>query len=162
MKRLNIGCGNTKEEGFIGIDIAKLGGVDMLGSMDTLPLKSNTIDEIVMHQVLEHSNNITATMRELYRVCKNGSVLRISVPYYNSPDAHRDPTHKSFFTERTMEYFTDNGVFNYYTDARVEIRDVRYASTAIGRIFPLNLRIRLAHYIGNIITGITWTLEAKK
>ncbi len=162
MKRLNIGCGNNKEKGFIGIDIVKLDGVDVLAGMDCLPIKDSAIDEIVMHHVLEHSNDVAMTMKELYRVCRDGGILRISVPYYNSPDSFRDPTHKSFFTERTMEYFTDNCAFNYYTKIRFEVEGIQYASTAIGSLLPCKLRIKLAHYIGNVITGITWTLRAKK
>lgn len=162
MIRLDIGCGKNKKEGFIGLDIVKLNGVDILGSLDHLPFRSDAVDEITMHHVLEHSEDVPKSMKQLYRVCKNESLINISVPYYNSPDAHRDPTHKSFFTERTMEYFTDNGVFNYYTDIRFEIKSIRYASTAIGRLFPIKLRVKLAHYIGNIITGITWNLIVKK
>lgn len=162
MIRLDIGCGKSKQEGFIGMDIARLENVDVLGSMNNIPLKNSSVDEVFMHFILEHSDNVLLTMKELHRVCKNGGIVLLSVPYYNSPDSFRDPTHKAFFTERSMEYFTEGKDFGYYTNVRFEIEKVEYGTTAIGKVLPIEWRIKLAHYIGNVITGITWTLRAKK
>jgi hypothetical protein len=44
-------------------------------------------------------------MQEIYRISKPGATLRIKVPYFKSTAAFKDPTHVSFFTERTFEYF---------------------------------------------------------
>jgi hypothetical protein len=54
---------------------------------------------------LEHINDVPALMEELYRICKHDAVVKIRVPYFKSTAAFKDPTHKSFFTERTFEYF---------------------------------------------------------
>jgi len=162
MIRLDLGCGTHKKEGFIGVDIAKIKGVDIIGSVDYLPIKDNAVDEIHTHFLLEHSNDVLVSMKELYRVCKNGAKLTLSVPYYNSPDSFRDPTHRSFFTERSMEYFTDGNDFGYYTNVRFAIENVEYGLTGTGKLIPPGLRLKVAHYVGNIVTRITWTLKAKK
>jgi ubiquinone/menaquinone biosynthesis C-methylase UbiE len=54
---------------------------------------------------MEHIADVTALMEEIYRVCKPGAKIKIRVPYFKSTAAFKDPTHVSFFTERTFEYF---------------------------------------------------------
>ena len=57
--KLEIGCGDHKREDFMGMDIIPLEGVDIVHNMNELPwpLEDNSFTEIVMDDVLEHSNN---------------------------------------------------------------------------------------------------------
>lgn len=167
-KVLEIGAGSNptlrNDQEIIHLDRVKLPHIEVVYDIENgkYPFEDNTFDEVLAFSVLEHTTDIVKQLKEIWRVCKNGAIVSIEVPYYNSPDSFRDPTHKSYFTERTMEYFTDKGIFNYYTNARFEIQSQKFTSTFIGRLIPQKLRIRFAHYVGNLITGICWVLIVKK
>lgn len=153
-----------KDHEVIHLDRVNLPHIEVIHDIESgkYPFEDNTFDEVLAFSVLEHTKDIIKQFEEIWRVCKNGAIVSIEVPYYNSPDSFRDPTHKSYFTERTMEYFTDKGVFNYYTNARFEIKSQKFTTTFIGRLIPRKMRVKVAHYIGNIITGIQWMLIVKK
>ncbi len=95
-----------KIDGFLNIDIVKLPSVDIVADITKgLPLANNSVIEIRADYILEHLPNTAKIMEELYRVCKPGAKIKIKVPYFKSTAAFKDPTHVSFFTERTFEYF---------------------------------------------------------
>ncbi len=82
--RLNLGCGDDIKDGYVNVDITKLPGVDVLADLnDPLPLKSESVDQIVMKSVLEHLNQTEKVMRELFRILKAGGSLRITA--YHMP-----------------------------------------------------------------------------
>jgi predicted SAM-dependent methyltransferase len=104
--KINLGGGEERIEGFLNIDIVELPTVDIVADITKgLPLPDNSVIEIRADYVLEHLPNTAKIMEELYRVCKPGAKLKIKVPYFKSTAAFKDPTHVSFFTERTFEYF---------------------------------------------------------
>ena len=70
-----------------------------------IPLPDNSVIEVRASYILEHTPNTADLMEELYRVCKPHAKLNIKVPYFKSTAAFKDPTHVSFFSERTFEYF---------------------------------------------------------
>jgi hypothetical protein len=61
-------------------------------------------------------------MKEIYRISKNWALVKIEVPYYTCNSSFADPTHKRFFTYRTMNYFCSHFYFN---NLNFEIVDVR-------------------------------------
>jgi len=104
--RINLGGGEERIEGFTNIDIVDLPTVDIIADIsEGLPLPDNSVIEMRANYVLEHLPNTAAIMEEIYRVCKDGARVVIRVPYFKSTAAFKDPTHVSFFTERTFEYF---------------------------------------------------------
>jgi len=129
MKILDFGCGNNKylpknkSDKVIGMDIAKLPGVDLVHDLERFPwpFKKNEFDMVVSNHVLEHMSNLVKVMEELWRISKPGAIIKINVPYFASPGAFQDPTHKRFFTLKTFEYFTEKSGLNYYSTARFEI-----------------------------------------
>jgi SAM-dependent methyltransferase len=108
MKKLDFGCGQTKEPGYVGMDIFPGEGVDVIHDFDVFPypFADNTFDEIVSKSSLEHVDDFIATVVELHRILKPGGILEIWVPHYSGPDAYRDPTHKTFFAYTTFDRFT--------------------------------------------------------
>jgi hypothetical protein len=67
-------------------------------------------------------------MGELHRVLRKGGVLRIIVPYAKSDWAFQDPTHKHFFTEVTMNYFSEGFAYSFYTPYRFQVRRAELVS----------------------------------
>lgn len=106
---IDLGCGIRKKIGFIGVDVTKLDGVDIVCDLNEgLPFEDNTIDEVYSNFLFEHIENSILLFKELYRVCKNGSVIKFSVPHYQSETQYKDPTHKSIITPQMMRYFSDD------------------------------------------------------
>lgn len=113
MVKVDFGCGNSKKEGFIGVDSIPLSGVDIIHDLNKFPypFENDTIDEIWMDNVLEHLDKPLSVMEELYRISKNNAVVNIAVPYFRSLYSVIDPTHKNFFSVYWFYYFDPNHVF---------------------------------------------------
>ncbi|MBD8679944.1 methyltransferase domain-containing protein [Sphingomonas sp. CFBP 13720] len=108
MSKLDFGCGQTKEPGYVGMDIYPGSGVDVIHDFDVFPypFADDSFDAIVSKSSLEHVDDVVKTVVELYRILKPGGILEVWVPHYSGPDAYRDPTHKTFFAYTTFDRFT--------------------------------------------------------
>lgn len=112
--KLNIGCGNKKKEGFIGVDKYPCDAVDKIADInETLPFEDNSIDEIWTDNVIEHARDIADFMRECHRICKNNAVMTIITPHYSSNASWRDPTHLHHLSYFSMDHFEKTGVDHY-------------------------------------------------
>jgi SAM-dependent methyltransferase len=49
---------------------------------DKLPYEDNTVDGLYTNDLLEHVQNFDKVLREIHRVCKNGSLVEIIVPHF--------------------------------------------------------------------------------
>lgn len=104
--KLNIGSHSVKVEGFLNVDILELPGVDIVSDISNTPwifmaknqsvkdeigqgteawnlsVKDNSVDEILMVEVLEHISfhDTVKVLTEIYRVLKPGGNLHIQVP----------------------------------------------------------------------------------
>jgi predicted SAM-dependent methyltransferase len=95
--RLNLGCGAKRLEGYVNVD--KFGDPDFRFDLETFPYpwNDNSVVEIEMHHVLEHLGQQTQIylriIQELYRICKSGAKIHITVPHHRSDRFFHDPTH---------------------------------------------------------------------
>jgi SAM-dependent methyltransferase len=107
MNKLDVGCGERKYPGHIGMDIVAIDGVDIVHNIDNKPwpFKDNTFDEVIMDDILEHSTDILVVLSELYRISRPNALIRISVPHFSSDNMYSDPTHRVFFSSRSFNYF---------------------------------------------------------
>jgi SAM-dependent methyltransferase len=120
--KLDIGCGDNKqqEDGWIGIDIQPLPGVDIFYDLQTFPwpLPDNTFTLLSASHVLEHitrENNIFIKfMDECWRVLKYDGQFRIAVPYAGSTMFWADPTHVNGIVPQTFHYFDPLAPLNTY------------------------------------------------
>lgn len=125
MKRvvIDIGCGPNKRPGALGIDIAVLPVVDIVADITAgLPFRDSTVDQVVASHVLEHFDNLVAVMNEIWRVCKPGARVSVTVPHASSSFmTWRDPTHRRGLNLSTFSYFDDSTFegqkFRYYRRA---------------------------------------------
>lgn len=100
-------------EGYANIDVLDLPNVDIVYDLTKgIPLPDNSVNEVYSAHFLEHLEDTVAIMKEIYRVCVPGALVRIKVPYFKSIGAFKDPTHKSFFTEKTFDYFDKDHLLN--------------------------------------------------
>ena len=80
------------------------------------PFKDNQFDSIICHHVLEHLNNFSAAMRELYRICGKAGEIYIELPHHSSYHAS-SPDHKMRFHYFSFDRYLDTGKKNPWITA---------------------------------------------
>ena len=104
---LDLGCGNKKREGTIGVDTnARVDG-DISHDLNIFPypFEPKSVDKIYIDNCMEHLDSPMNVMEELHRILKDGAELKVIVPYFRSPSAFHDPTHKTFYTTESFSYY---------------------------------------------------------
>ena len=120
---IDIGCGERKYPGALGVDIAPLPTVDVIADANAgLPFRDSSVDGVHLNHVLEHFDNLVAALDEVWRVCKPGGRVYITVPHATSSFmTWRDPTHRRGINLSTLTYFDnttfDGAHFAYYSKA---------------------------------------------
>lgn len=105
MKVYNLGSGFQKYEGVIGVDIIRSAEIKHDLNVVPWPIPSDSADVCTAFHSFEHLADIVKTMNEVHRILKPGGKVIIEVPFYRSPTAFQDPTHKIFFAASSMIYF---------------------------------------------------------
>lgn len=104
--KLNLGCGKSREEGFVNVDIVPLPGVDIVADLDQpWQWADSSVEMIIASHLFEHVDKPLLFMSEAWRVLADDGILDIRVPYYRHVFAFTDPTHKRFCTELTFDYW---------------------------------------------------------
>ena len=166
--KLNLGSGNRILPGFLNLDIQPASGVDIICDLNEgIPLNDNTVTEIYTSHTLEHLNDIVQIMEEIFRVCKDGAIVKIKVPYFKSIGAFKDPTHKRFFTEETFAYFDKeeqikHGFADYGIIANFKTVKIAYLwSSSRLRFLPFKKKFFMK-YFWNIVRSIYFELLVVK
>ncbi len=156
---LDVGCGNKKRPGSIGIDSNPDTQADMIHDLNRFPypFENDSFDRIYVTHCIEHLNDVVKVMEELHRIAKPGARVTIDAPYFSGQDAFSDPTHKHFFTSRSFDYFTgDFPEFSFYSSqARFKKLSFHIDFWVIHKLGGL----RLQNYLGlgffaNKLTGV--------
>lgn len=158
--KLNLGCGYDLKEGYINVDYRQPCDIEWDLNVFPYPFEENSVDEIIMWRILEHLDDVSKVLEELYHILKIGGVIKIRVPYANSPNMWRDFTHKHFFT---LDSFNDVDIDrrkNGYnqSDCRFEIRK-KIIPSGFGKIFiSKKLAYFVSFFIGNIVSALEFEL----
>ena len=133
MRKLDLGCGDNKAEGFEGADIAALPGVDHVFDIMQFPwpFEDGTFDELRSSHYVEHipqafftpnprypiAKNVTAVAEgphsvslflkffdECFRILKPGGTFRVLCPHGHSDRAYQDPSHVRYLVEASWDY----------------------------------------------------------
>lgn len=108
--KLNLGCGRNPIDGYVNLDRAELPGVDVVADLndcdyEPLPFNSDTFDEIIGIDLIEHIPNVLPLMQELWRIAKPDALCSFALPYGSSDDAWEDPTHVRPYFLNSWMYF---------------------------------------------------------
>lgn len=112
--KIDLACGQSKREGFFGVDIADVEGVDLACDLSKFPwpFEDDSVDEIFASHYVEHTypvggphDGLIAFMNECWRICKEDAKLELIHPYAQSKRAFQDPTHTRYINEITWWYF---------------------------------------------------------
>lgn len=93
---LDIGCGQSKAPGTVGLDMIAFPCVDVIFEMQRgvpLPFGDNIFSAIHMYDVIEHVDSIAWTLAEVHRVAKPNSPVCMRYPHFSNPDTFNDVTH---------------------------------------------------------------------
>ena len=107
--KLDLGCGENKEPGFVGIDKQDLPGVDKVWDLEKgIPYPDDSAAVVRARHALEHLSDPIKIMTEIWRVLKDGGLLYFEIPSTKGEGAHADPTHKSFWNKLSFAFYTDD------------------------------------------------------
>jgi SAM-dependent methyltransferase len=148
-KILDLGCGNKKRPGAVGVDFNSRTQADIVHNLNSFPypLDGESFDEVYLDNCLEHLDDVMRVMEEVHRVCKPGGLVKVIVPYFRSTWAFVDPTHRHFFTVHAFAYFDpdDEICKRYdYTLARFKIERVVFNETLKNR-WSKRMMLKLAN-----------------
>lgn len=104
MKKLNIGSGLKRKEGFLSHDIRPLEGIDIVCDAKKFPDELyGTFDEIFASHVLEHFNRfeIKSVLQEWSKLLKKDGIIDIVVPDVRE------------ISRQLVEGYIDIGFFSY-------------------------------------------------
>ncbi len=81
--RVDIGCGNAKREGFVGLDQFAGEQVDHILDLtrDPYPFPDDSVDEVFSAHFLEHIDEPNHVFEEIGRICKDGAAIEFYTPY---------------------------------------------------------------------------------
>ena len=142
---LDLGCGTRKTPGAIGVDRIAAPGVDVVCDLNVgLPFADSTVQEIIASHVVEHVEDLSKTMEEIWRVCRPDAKVRIWTPHFSSGLASwSDPTHRRTLTSRTFEYFLPESNSHYLRARfRIEVLNLHYHLGGAQRRSP-----RIRHWL---------------
>ena len=150
---LDLGCGNKRRPGTIGVDFSSRFEPDVIHDLNEFPypFEGGSVDKIFLDNVLEHLENPLRVMEEIHRITKSGAEVVVVVPYFRSRWAAIDMTHKTLFTVDSFAYFdpTNEICTRYdYTDARFTIKK-RVFNEEVKSNFVKEFLVKLANRFPN-------------
>lgn len=124
VKRLNMGCGYLKLDGYVNADISIKVNPDIVVDFSKTrwdEFKDNEFNHIVAKDILEHiPGDFCNVIKEMYRISKNGAIWEIQFPHHRCDHAVDDPTHIRLLTEKTFKMFDRDVLNKLHQDGRSE------------------------------------------
>jgi SAM-dependent methyltransferase len=173
--KINLGAGLDIRSGYVNHDLAPLPSIDIVHDLNCYPWpwSSDSANEFIVKDVLEHLDNFMLALEEIYRILVPGGVAYVKVPYWNGWSCHADPTHKRGFHELTFHFFDPRSPYcierHYYSSARFLIEEEVFILAPLSPYFRLpglgEIRVRnsflrrVVGLIGNSISNTILDLE---
>ncbi|MGD0094669.1 MAG: tetratricopeptide repeat protein [Planctomycetota bacterium] len=105
--RVDLGCGDRKPAGFIGVDVVPGPCVDVVADLTKrFPFEDNSVAFLRAHDAIEHWPDRLHTMNEIWRICEPGATVDIVAPSTDGRGAFQDPTHVSFWNQNSFYYYS--------------------------------------------------------
>ena len=119
---LDIGCGRNKWPGAFGVDISEDTDADAVMDLNSFPydIESDSFDQILCQDVIEHVEDPYRVMAELHRIGKPGARVHIRTPHFSSVLAYGDPTHRHYLSALAVRALAEP-LFSHYTETRFRV-----------------------------------------
>jgi SAM-dependent methyltransferase len=129
--RVNLGCGDQRLPGHIGLDILIRTGTDVICDLNvSIPLAPSSVEHIRATSILEHIDELERLLKEVSRVLSPDGTFYVSVPHWTNPLYYSDYSHRRFFGLATFDYFAEPEDQTYrkvpvYTEIRFQVVSTR-------------------------------------
>ncbi len=161
---LDLGCGQNKRPGAVGVDVNRDTAADVIGNIDrgALPFRDDSFDKVWVIHVIEHVENVVATIEELHRLTRAGGVIVIETPHYTDFSSFCDPTHRWHLNTFSFRYFTgDDAGFGYYSRCRLRQKRLQVKLLRLWKLLGFELAVNRSfvfrkfweHYLCFVIRG---------
>jgi len=104
-RKLNLGCGSFKKDGYVNLDIEDRNQPDVVHDLNDMPypFDDGAFDHIESSHNLEHLNDPFAAMAEMHRLLAPEGRLVLKVPHFSRGFTH--PEHRRGFDVSFPMYF---------------------------------------------------------
>ena len=136
-KTLNLGCGQKYRDDAVNVDVPRSNvRADLWYDLNQRPwpFENDTFQEVLAFDIVEHLRDLLLTMEEIHRVCRNGAIVRITVPHYSSANAFTDPTHLHYFGLFSFDYVTGQHAFYNASRFRTIRREFIFHPTLVNKL----------------------------
>jgi SAM-dependent methyltransferase len=118
----DIGCGSKKVPGAFGVDLSADTDADLVHDLDAYPypIESDTFDQIILQDVIEHIAEPYRLMGELHRIGRPRARIQLRTPHFSSSLAFSDPTHRHYFSSTAIRSLASPG-FAHYSSVRFDV-----------------------------------------
>ena len=99
-KVLDVGCGNNKIEGAVGLDISKDTQADIICDLNKCPypIDDNEFDKVYAKHIIEHVDDPIKFLNEIYRIIKPNGTCFIETPHFSCYVCYSEPQHKRYLS----------------------------------------------------------------
>lgn len=104
--RIDLGCGNAKQDGYVGLDYVEGPQVDHVLDLtrDRYPFDDRSVDAVFSAHFLEHIDEPNHVFSEIGRICRDGARIEFWTPYAFTNEAFLYG-HLHFLTEEPWMHF---------------------------------------------------------
>jgi predicted SAM-dependent methyltransferase len=104
--QIDLGCGNAKRDGYIGLDYVEGPQVDHVLDLtsDRYPFDDRSVDAVFSAHFLEHIEEPNHVFSEVGRICRDGARIEFWTPYAFTNEAFLYG-HLHFLTEEPWMHF---------------------------------------------------------
>lgn len=154
LRKLNIGCGAFKIDGFLNLDADPRAQPDVVYDLNNppYPFPSGAFEVIEANHILEHLDDPFAVMEELHRLLALGGLLIIRVPHFSRGFTHAE--HKRGF-DVTFPYYFNPSFPGGYVGADFGLRRMKLIWFAQPYLKKLVLS-KPAYYLGS---ALGWVID---
>lgn len=121
---LNIGAGRDRSvPGAVTVDRSAVTQPDIVHDLDQYPwpFESNAFDLILCREVIEHLDDMVRALEEIHRIGRPGARVEITTPHFSCANSFTDPTHRRHLGYFSLDYFTGENQWDFYTAARFRL-----------------------------------------
>lgn len=160
-RKLNIGCGVDKKEGYVNLDWLEELEPDVVHNLNEYPypFADNSFDFIEIFHILEHLEKPFEAMAELNRILAPGGELYIKVPHFSRGFTHAE--HEHGFDVTFPLYFDKNFArdkFSGYFGLDLELVKMELTWSAFSRLLPelgySKLTVSLVKGADKVLSGL--------
>jgi len=152
-RKLNLGCGEFKKEGYINLDHYLQAKPDIVHNLNKFPYPflDNCCNLIEADHVLEHLEDPFVVMKEFHRISENCGKIIIRVPHFSRGFTH--PEHKRGF-DISFPYYFNPSFKGGYVGVEFKLEKMKlkwFAQPYLKKLFLSKLVYYFAITFGKVI-----------